>query len=79
MAKKTGATAAILEFARQTSDGIVKWSEVDKIYCSKSTSKKLQYYRGRHMNIGRIFNKYFVKVEGVRGYWMLEESIVGED
>lgn len=30
-----------------------------------------------HTNIGHIFRKYFTKVEGARGYYVLNEAITG--
>lgn len=31
------------------------------------------------MNVGKILRTHFTRVEGVRGYYVLNESIQGED
>lgn len=66
-------TKKILEFARKQPGGVIRWCEADGIYRKESPNSRRG--QGYQQNIGRIFDRYFTKVEGLRGFYVLDESI----
>lgn len=70
-------TAAIKEFARSQPGGVIRWGEAERLYLSHSENARRG--RGFHMNLKRIFDRHFVRVDGIRGFYVLASEIVGED
>lgn len=93
MRKKDGPTARIIERARTEPGGIIRWHEAEDEYCSASSvarHERMQYNslrsRGHkypsahyHSSVGRVLKKYFLKVEGTKGFYVLKESITEND
>jgi len=79
---RLGPTANILEFARSQPGGVIRWRDATYVYRQHSAAATRDRSRGEthyHMNVGHILRKYFTKVDGVPGYYVLSETIVGED
>lgn len=79
---RLGPTANILTFARLQPGGVVRWREVTYVYRQHSAAAVRDRSRGEthyHMNVANILRKYFTRVEGVAGYYVLNEAMVGED
>lgn len=78
-----GPTADILEFARRQPGGVIRWREARGRYLNASMAARADVRRGGpyhfHMALGKVLHRYFTKVEGTDGYYVLNESIVGED
>jgi hypothetical protein len=66
-------TKKVLEFARQQPGGIIRWSEAEMVY--RMESKAARRGHGFMQNISRIFDRHFTKVEGVSGFYVLDETI----
>ncbi len=64
--------------AAKAPGGVVRWVEAKNAYI-QTASRYVAANRGFHQNIGRIFKKYFSKVEGTRGYYVLNDSICHEE
>lgn len=66
-------TANILSFARSQPGGVIRWCEAAAKYREVTgISRRTTHY---HMNVGHILRDFFVRVEGVRGYYVLKETI----
>lgn len=69
-----GPTKEIILAAKGMPGGVIRWSEAFAVYGEHS--KGLQSYWG--MNLSRVFDRYFTKVEGVRGHYVLDSMIEGD-
>ena len=78
--RKEGPTAAILREAKNEPGGVMRWGEAEMLYRSASYSARREYSMNSsrrskhfHMSLQRILRKYFTKVEGIRGFYVLNE------
>ena len=70
-------TRRILEFARAQPGGVIRWCEAAAKYREATgISRHTSHY---HMNVGHILRDNFVRVDGVRGYYVLKSFLTGED
>ena len=69
-------TKRIIEFARRQPGGVIRWSEAEGIY--REESKQARRGQGFKQNVGRLLKKHFTKVGGIRGFYVLDETIVGD-
>ena len=76
---RNGPTHHIITFARTSPGGIISWADACVIYRSVSSAARHDRVGHYHMNVGHIFRRYFVKVEGARGLYALKELLQGED
>lgn len=73
-----GPTAKIIELARNSPGGVIRWCEAQRTYLEHSHfnnkwPKKMQ--SGFKMNVKRILDRHFKKVEGTKGYYVLSETV----
>lgn len=69
---RRGATKHIIQRASAAPGGIIRWSEAEGWY--QEIAPQRSHWAGWKMNISRIFKRYFVQVEGVRGHYMLRTA-----
>lgn len=70
--RKDGPTKRIITMAWDAPGQLIRWREAEAVYDSWNKYRKFDNNRN---NLRRIFDRHFVKVEGVRGYYVLKESI----
>ena len=76
-----GPTARILELARNSPGGVIRWCEGQAEYVKAAKFNRdwpRSMQTGYKQNLLRILKRYFDKVEGTRGYYVLRESIPQE-
>lgn len=76
---RIGPTQNIISFARSQPGGVISWSEACGKYRELSSAARHDRVGHFHMNVGNIFQRYFVKVQGARGLYVLKELLQGED
>lgn len=70
------ATREILKFARQQPGGVVRWSEALAIYNREADGAATGLF-GKA--VSKIFTRHFTQVEGVRGFYMLDSLMDGDN
>ncbi len=82
MRRSNGPTAKVLSFAAQQPGHVISWSEARVAY-SCGTVKSYDGYRqaaDRHrFSISNVLRRYFDRVEGARGLYVLRSSIENLD
>jgi hypothetical protein len=66
---RRGATRNVLERATRQPGGIIRWSEAESWY--QEVAPQRTHWAGWKMNLSRLLKRYFVRVGGVRGHYML--------
>jgi len=72
----------IRNYASSRPGGVIRWNEARDIYIKNSEAAKHDEQNGEthyHLNIRWIFRKYFLKVEGVRGFYVLKSMADGDN
>lgn len=75
-------TQCIRDFARLQPGGVIRWREARDCYlcCSHAPRRDERMgMRNYHVHIGQVLKRHFTKVEGTDGYYVLTETIAGED
>lgn len=69
-------TREIIRFAQQAPGGVIRWCEAENIYRQESD----QWRRGKAFmqNVSRILKTHFTKVDGIRGFYVLDHMIAGD-
>lgn len=73
-----GPTRAVVEYARAEPGGVIRWREAEDEYCRHSEPARRHRRRGEnnhHIWLKRIFDRHFVKVDGINGFYVLKETI----
>ena len=68
-------TKEIKRMASSQPGGVIRWRDAQAVYLRESESARRDNRRGSynfHMNMKRIFKRYFKKVEGVNGFYVLK-------
>ena len=73
--KRGRPTREILLFAQKAPGGVIRWGEAQHIY-ERECPTALRSYIG--MNISRILKANFTKVEGTRGFYVMNHLICGD-
>jgi hypothetical protein len=74
--------AFIRQYAADQPGGVIRWREAASIYVQLSPAAKMQERKGwthYHQNVAKIMRKYFTRVEGTVGYYVLNCMLEGED
>lgn len=82
MRNPNGPTARIIDRARSEPGGVLRWREANGEYLRASFAARVNKSRGEtnyKMGLGNILQRYFVKVEGIKGFYVLKEMLEGED
>lgn len=72
--KGNGPTARIIQRALSAPGGLIRWREAEAEYVSSSEAARRHARRGEnnhHIWLKAIFDRHFVKVEGVDGHYVL--------
>lgn len=61
----------------------MRWREARNLYVGHSSAARRDVRCGGpfhfHMSLGTLLRRHFTKVEGADGYYVLTETIAGED
>lgn len=80
---KSSPTARIVSFARLQPGGVIRWREARRIYIEHSAAAQRWIRCGGpfhfHMALGVVLRRHFEKVDGVDGFYVLKESMRGDD
>lgn len=77
-----GPTARILRLAQSSPGGVIRWREAEAEYVAGS--RKAQRHAARRernhcMWVKGVLDRYFVRVDGVKGHYMLRVKTYSED
>ena len=78
---KNGPTSRILELARTAPGGVVRWREARDEYVLGSEAAQRNERRGHknfHMSLKRVLDRYFYKVDGTEGFYVLKSTIFND-
>jgi len=65
------------QYASLQPGGVIRWSEAQRVYRQHTSGDRDGYHF--NMRVTRVLRQHFTKVEGVRGFYMLDSMLVPEE